>query len=129
MLELAFKFHDQIINYWKFFVPSTIVLLGWVFARKAAWPWVQRIAVAFAFLGFAIFNLYGLILSYEILNDLVIEMRTVCPPSDMTIDAYKAVVSRFDMGSDWKIGIAFHVVVDIGVLYFLLFESGRKKAS
>jgi hypothetical protein len=75
MLELAFKVHGQIIDFWNFFVPSAIALLGWVFAGKDPWPWTQRFAIAIAYVGFVIFNLYGLLKSYGMLETLVAELR------------------------------------------------------
>ncbi len=127
MLDLAFKVHGQVIDFWKFFVPSAIALLGWVFTRKDAWPWDQRVAVAIAYVGFVVFNLYGLVESYGMLETLVAELRTSTGVQDgLTKKAFEAAVSRLDMGQSWKIGIAFHIVVDLIVLYFVLIWSGRR---
>jgi hypothetical protein len=128
MLELALKVHGQVIDFWKFFVPSAIALLGWVFARKDSWPWVQRVAVAIAYVGFAVFNLYGLVESYGMLEILVAELGDSKGAPGLTDKAFKAVVSRLDMGQGWKVGIAFHIVVDLIVLYFILIWSGKKRA-
>lgn len=142
MLELAFKVHGQVIDFWKFFVPSAIALLGWVFARKEPWPWTQRTAVAIAYVGFSVFNLYGLVESYQMLETLVAELGTLkTTPGLMekaapglTGKAFDAAVSRLDMsrgwsiGGGWEIGIAFHIVVDLIVLYFILIWSGKKQA-
>jgi hypothetical protein len=129
MLELAFKVHGQVIDFWKFFVPSAIALLGWVFARKDPWPWAQRAAVAIAYVGFAVFNLYGLVESYGMLETLVAELRGSKGAPGLTDKAFEAIVSRLDMGRGWKIGIAFHIVVDLIVLYFILIWSGKKHVS
>lgn len=128
MLELAFKVHGQIIDFWKFFVPSAVALLGWVFARKDPWPWNQRVAVAIAYGGFVVFNLYGLVESYGMLETLVAELNNAKAAPDMTEKAFRAAVSRLDMGWWWKIGIVFHIVVDLIVLYFILIWAGRKQA-
>ena len=126
MLELAFKFHGQIIDFWKFFVPSAMILLGWIFARKDHWSLTQRGAVAFAYLGFVVFNLYGLVESYIILETLVIELKASKGIPGLPQAAFDAVVSRLEMGMGWKLGIFFHVAVDVIILYFILFVAGRK---
>ncbi|HQR22662.1 MAG TPA: hypothetical protein PKV98_17465 [Burkholderiaceae bacterium] len=128
MLELAFKAHGQIVDFWKFFVPSALVLLGWIFTRKDPWPWGQRVAVAIGYLGFAAFNLYGLVESYGMLETLVAELRATKAVPGLTDKSFDAVVSRLDMGSGWKVGIAFHIVFDLIVLYFILLWAGRKHA-
>ena len=128
MLELAFKVHAQIIDFWKFFVPSALVLLGWIFTRKDPWPWTQRVAVAIAYVGFVVFNVHGLVESYGMLETLVAELRASKGMPGLTDKAFEAVVSRLDMGRGWKIGIAFHFVVDIIVLYFILIWAGREYA-
>ena len=128
MLELAFKVHGQIIDFWKFFVPSAIALLGWVFAGKDPWPWTQRFAIAIAYVGFVIFSLYGLLKSYGMLETLVAELRASKGAQGLTDKAFEAAVLRLDMGRGWKIGIAFHIVVDLIVLYFILVWSGTKPA-
>jgi transposase len=75
MLELAFKVHAQIIDFWKFFVPSALVLLGWIFTRKDPWPLAQRVAVAIAYVGFVVFNVHGLVESYAMFETLVTELK------------------------------------------------------
>ena len=127
MLELALKTHVQVIDFWKFFVPSILVLLGWIFARKDPWPWPQRASVSVAYIGFAVFNVSGLIASYGMLETLVAEMKESKAIPGLTNKAFEAVVSRLDMGG-WQIGIAFHIVVDLIVLYFILISAGRKNA-
>jgi hypothetical protein len=128
MLELAFKAHGQIVDFWKFFVPSALVLLGWIFTRKDPWTWAQRIAVAIGYLGFVAFNLYGLAESYGMLETLVAELRASKGLPGLTDKAFDAVVSRLDMGRGWMVGIAFHIVFDLIVLYFILFWAGRQNS-
>lgn len=128
MLELAFKAHGQIIDFWKFFVPSALVLVGWIFTRKDPWPWTQRLAVATAYVGFVVFSLYGLVESYGMLETLVAELRASKGMPGLTDKAFGAVISRLDMGQGWKIGIAFHITVDFIVLYFILVWAGKKHA-
>jgi len=125
MLDLAQQAHGQIIDFWKFFVPSALVLLGWIFSRKEPWPLTQRVAVAIAYIGFAVFNVLGLVGSYELLGTLVDELEKSKAMGDLTEGAFTAVVSRLDMG-EWRLGIAFHFVVDLIVLYFILVWAGRK---
>lgn len=129
MLELAFKAHGQIVDFWKFFVPSALVLLGWIFARKDPWPWPQRWAVAAGYLGFVVFNLVGLTESYRMLETLVGELRAAGSLPGLTGTAFDAVLARLDMGSGWLVGLAFHVAFDLLVLYFILFWAGRKPPS
>ena len=129
MLDLAFKIHGQIVDFWKFFVPSAVVLMGWVFARKEPWPWLQRIAITISFAGFVVFNLYGLLESYGMLEILVAELRASSGVQGLTPRAFEAAVARLDMGSGWKLGIAFHIAFDLMVLYFILIWSGKKTAS
>jgi hypothetical protein len=125
MLELALKIHEQILDFWKFFVPSAIALLGWIFSRKDTWPITQRFAVAIAFVGFAVFNFYGLLHSYETLEIFVSELRASNGLPGFSVNAFEAIVTRLDMGWGWKIGMAFHLVVDFIVLYFILIWSKR----
>jgi hypothetical protein len=127
MLELAFKVHAQIIDFWKFFVPSALVLLGWIFTGKDPWPWTQRVAVAIAYVGFVVFNVHGLVESYGMLETLVTELKASKGIPGLTDKAFEAVVARLDMGRGWKFGIVFHIVVDIIVLYFILIWSGRER--
>jgi hypothetical protein len=129
MLELAIKIHDQVVNFWQFFVPSAVALLGWVFSRRQPWPLAQRIAVAVAFMGFAIFNLYGLIQSYETLDTLVTELSALNGETKLTPTAFHAMINRLSMGWGWKIGIVFHLVVDVIVLYFILVWARRSSDS
>jgi hypothetical protein len=127
MLDLAFRVYAQIVDFWKFFVPSATVLLGWVFARKDPWPWAQRIAVAIAYGGFAVVNLRGLVQSYRMLETLVEEIAAAGGMPGLTEVAFDATVRRLDMGP-WGLAIAFHVVVDLIVLYFILIASGKRNA-
>ena len=126
MLELALNIHDQILDFWKFFVPSAVALMGWIFSRKQSWAFSQRIAIAIAFVGFAVFNLYGLLQSYGTLGTLVAELRATNGIPGLTVKAFEAIITRLDMGCGWEIGIAFHLVVDCIVLYFILIWAGRK---
>ena len=129
MLDIALKTQAQIIDLWKFYVPATMVILGWIFARKQPWPWTQRIAIALVYLGFVIFNLFPLVESYKLLSTLVVNLKLVEVPSGFRQDAYNAIVTRLGLGKGWKILIAAHIVADIIVLYFILLFSGKKSES
>ena len=122
---IAFKLHEQINFYWHFYVPSTIALLGWIFAGTGSWPWNKRIAISVAFAGFIVFNLLALVKSYTALEAVVNELRSSSAASALNTEVLSATISRLDMGP-WEIGIVFHLVLDFGVLYFILIWSGRK---
>ncbi len=62
------------------------------------------------------------------LEILVTELRASSGIQGLTPRAFDAAVARLDMGSGWKLGIAFHIVFDLMVLYFILIWSGRKMA-
>jgi hypothetical protein len=62
------------------------------------------------------------------LTTLVAELKAAKPPYDLTSKAFEAAISRLDMGEGWKLGIAFHFLVDLIVLYFILIWSGKKYA-
>ena len=127
-MGIAFKLHEQINFYWHFYVPSTIALLGWIFAGTESWPWNKRIALSVAFAGFVVFNLLALIKSYTALEAVVNELRSSSVASALNTDVLTATISRLDMGP-WEAGIVFHLLLDFGVLYLILIWSGRKIAT
>jgi hypothetical protein len=127
MVDLAFKTQEQIMDFWKFFVPSIMVLLGWIFSRKYSWSWLQRIGVAVAYSGFMVFNIDGLFESYVMLSVIVDQLKSLnMPPDHMTWLVFNAVITRLDLGESWKYGMVFHIVVDFIVLYFILIEAGQE---
>ena len=129
MLDIALKTQAQIIDFWKFFIPATMVLLGWVYTRKQPWPWNQRIAIAIVYIGFVIVNLIGLVESYKLLSALVADLNLSEVPEGFTKNAFKAIVTRLGLGKGWKMLIVFHVFVDLIVLYIILIFAGKKPDS
>lgn len=128
-MEIAFKLHEQINFYWHFYVPSAIVLLGWIFAGTGSWPWNKRLALSVAFAGFVVFNLLALVKSYTALEAVVNELRSSSVASSaLNAEVLSAAIIRLDMGP-WEAGIVFHLVLDFGILYFILIWSGRKIAT
>ena len=139
MLDIALKLHGEVIDFWKFYLTYAVILLGWVFSRKEPWPWAQRLAIAIAFVGFVVFNLVGLVKSYRALGVVVSQIEILAKARNttdaalaamaktwnMTDATLAAVVQRLDMGP-WPLGIAFHIIVDAMVLYFILIWSGGK---
>jgi hypothetical protein len=48
--------------------------------------------------------------------------------SALNAEVLSAAIIRLDMGP-WEAGIVFHLVLDFGILYFILIWSGRKIAT
>ena len=128
MLDIALKLHGEVIDFWKFYLTYAVILLGWVFSRKEPWPWAQRLAIAIAFVGFVVFNLVGLVKSYRALGVVVSQIEILAKARNTTDATLAAMVERLDMGP-WPLGIAFHIIVDAMVLYFILIGSGGKVRS
>ena len=123
-IDIAFKLHDGINFYWNFYVPSCVAILGWVFSRKDPWPLVKRVAVCFLFIGFTVFNLIGLIKTYTALEAVICDLKWSNTALGLSQSVLNAVTKRLDMGP-WRWGLAFHIFVDLVVLFFILVLSAK----
>ena len=123
-IAIAFKLHDGINFYWNFYVPACIAILGWVFARKDPWPLEKRVAISILFIGFTAFNLIGLFKTYTALEAVIGELQWPAGPCGPGPSVRDAVTTRLDMGP-WPWGLAFHILVDAVLLYFICVQSGK----
>ncbi len=124
-IDIAFKLHDGINFYWNFYVPACVAILGWVFSRKDPWPLIKRVAISTLFIGFTAFNLIGLTKTYTALDAVIGELTCAADTPGLSQTVLKAVTRRLDMGP-WRWGLAFHIFVDLVMLYFIFVQSGKR---
>jgi hypothetical protein len=125
MLELALRIFEEIVHFWEFFIVSTIAIVGWIFSRNSAWSDLQRGSICLAFLVGVAFNLIGLIRSYMALNIVISELKHHPDIPEITPRTTRAIINRFSMGYWWIIGIFWHLVIDLIVVYLILILSGQ----
>ncbi|MGB5770738.1 MAG: hypothetical protein WBM32_12850 [Crocosphaera sp.] len=129
LLDLIFKFNDQIITLWNFYVVSIIVLVGWKIEHGNNLSISQNVIIVITFIGFMFFNITALISSYTALSKLVTELESVNVGTlGLSEKTLKALIQRFKPFKaklnnsiyTWYIGIAFHFFVDFFVIYIIL---------
>ena len=125
-LDLAFKLHDQILNFWNFFIAFTTILVSWVFSRERKWSHSKRLIITIAFILFAILNLTGLIPSHKTLEIIINELNNSEPTvlemnSKMLHSMTNYLTRRF-----WELSILLHIIIDSFMIYTIYIISSKE---
>jgi len=126
-LDIAYQLHSEVVTFWQFYVAGMTGVVGWVFARNSSWPFAKRIGVIGCVVVFMIFNISGLYRTTSALHDAVLIMfaEGYSTPQGITASIFQVVLTRLNTG-DWYMHIGPHLLVDVIIIYFVFFVSGRE---